>query len=665
MNVFDSTDGTHGRCLYVDADATSDPGPNDLAVSDPDEDGTVEHPYDSIQEAIEMACHSDRIVVLSGTYYETIDFLGKSIHVTGFNPFVEAQRDQPCPVIDGDYRDTVVTFAGGEDLNARLSGFTITRGIGPLAGGILCMGSHPRISNCLIVGNRAHGPGGGGVYCSDSHARFDRCTISGNHGGPMETGFYSIRSSNRVTNSVLWGNRPDDVERAMHGQAPESSTIFMYSVCPFGVKWPGNITCDPCFVSPGYWANVSYPDLPIDVPDTNAVWIEGDYHLEADSPCVNAGDPDVFADLYQSDLDGQPRFAYGRMDMGSDEYVFVGPGYVATYDGTVIPLSQDIGAAHPETTYMGRATLRFDAPERRVLLPLVSAVSKAGGLWTVSLSDEEIGPGQCIGVELTVEGRRVDVHSLEGTFGNTAVAAVEIVDGLEIEFVPIDDPGFPKHGGFRGQMSKFEITNAQYCQYLNQASRAGEIIKYYGSVYDLRDDRYEWPYFDTHARTPTSQITYVDGRYRAVTRDGVSMVNHPVVEVTWLGANAFCRFYGYRLPTEWEWQAVADYDGSYVFGCGTSIDQDRANFWNDATANPHDLSEFPHTSRVGFYPPTGYGLCDMAGNAWEWTDTAISSRYQILCGGAWTEARPQNEVSYRGGFGTLDSFHSIGFRVCR
>ncbi len=665
--------------LYVDADAVSDPGPNDLASSDPDEEGTLEHPYDSIQEAIEVARDGDQIFVLSGTYCETIDFLGKSIHVTGFSPHVEAQRNQPCPIIDGNYQDTVVTFTGGEDDLTQLSGFTITRGKGRDAGGILCLGSHPQISNCLIVGNRATGSGGGGVYCHDSHARFDHCTISGNVAGHAGAGFYSDDSSQGLTNSILWYNEPTDIEYSMLEGSSLPSLFIIYCALPQEVFWATNIRCQPGFVSPGYWASVSTPEVPIDVPGANAIWIAGDYHLMSGSPCVNAGDPKVHLDANELDLDGQPRVAYERVDMGSDEYVCVDPGYVATCNNIVIPLFQDTSAVHPETAYVGRTTLTVDAeptyadrvppivdaPKKKVLLPLVSAMSKAGGFWTVSLSSEEVGPGQCIEVELTVRGTGVDVNSLDSVSYNTVLAAVEVLDGLKIEFVSIGDPGVPEHEGFWGKMSKFEITNAQYCKYLNWTMSADLIVEHYGTVYGVHDTQHFWPYFDTFDKISTSQIAYSEGRFSVIRRDGMSMANHPVVEVSWFGARAFCDSFGYRLPTEWEWQAVADYDGSYVYGCGMSIDQSRANYWDGATANPHGMSEYPHTSRVGYYPSNGYGLHDLAGNVWEWTDTAISSRDRILCGGAWTQASGQNEVSYRGSYNAFDTFHAIGFRVCR
>ena len=72
------------------------------------------------------------------------------------------------------------------------------------------------------------------------------------------------------------------------------------------------------------------------------------------------------------------------------------------------------------------------------------------------------------------------------------------------------------------------------------------------------------------------------------------------------------------MPTEWEWQAVADYDGSYTYGCGITISKSKANYYDAGYANPLGLTSYPYTSPVGYYPAYGYGMCDMAGNANEW-----------------------------------------------
>jgi formylglycine-generating enzyme required for sulfatase activity len=208
-------------------------------------------------------------------------------------------------------------------------------------------------------------------------------------------------------------------------------------------------------------------------------------------------------------------------------------------------------------------------------------------------------------------------------------------------WVYIDDPGVSGHKGFIGQMSKYETTNAQYCEFLNAALAPGDItvgadnIVYGANSSNGGADFVGEPYFDTYAASSHSQITYSGGIFSVRSRDGYDMSNHPVVEVSWYGATAFCDYYGYRLPTEWEWQAVADYNETFTYGCETTINQSKANYWDNGYANPLGLSSFPYTSPVNHYSSYGYGMNDMAGNVWEWTDSILWGSSRVLrAGGA-------------------------------
>ena len=142
------------------------------------------------------------------------------------------------------------------------------------------------------------------------------------------------------------------------------------------------------------------------------------------------------------------------------------------------------------------------------------------------------------------------------------------------------------------------------------------------------------------------------------------MANHPVVGVSWYGARAFCLHYGYSLPTEWEWQAAADYDGSYDYPCGTTIDTSKVNYLQ---ANPLNLSQDPYTTPVDHYPSYGYGLNDMGGNVWEWTSTfdVNMDGSVILRGGAWNSPEDECSVSGHRSLDRAGRTNYNGFRVCR
>jgi len=245
-------------------------------------------------------------------------------------------------------------------------------------------------------------------------------------------------------------------------------------------------------------------------------------------------------------------------------------------------------------------------------------------------------------------------------------------------WVDVNDPGVSEHEGFVGEMSKYETTNAQYCQFLNAALASGDIYVDSNIVYGSNgsnsgaDFAYQ-AYFETIAANDGSQIDHNDasGSFSVRIRDSNDMSNHPVVMVSWYGATAFCNYYGYRLPTEWEWQAVADYDGSYTYGCGTSIDSSKANYYLCCGdfCNPLSLPNHPYTSPVDHYSSYGYGMNDMAGNVWEWTDSCYYAGcdygHRVLRGGGWNNLGYTCTVSHRDGTYPYIPYYYVGFRACR
>ncbi len=98
-------------------------------------------------------------------------------------------------------------------------------------------------------------------------------------------------------------------------------------------------------------------------------------------------------------------------------------------------------------------------------------------------------------------------------------------------------------------------------------------------------------------------------------------LNHPVVQVAWEDAVAYCDWIGGRLPTEAEWEFAArgGLDGkAFVWG-DEQIDPTRANAWDGRFPDRNDqVDGFVRTAPVGSFPPNGHGLFDMAGNVWEW-----------------------------------------------
>jgi hypothetical protein len=273
---------------------------DDNAPGDPAENGSVEHPFDQIQEAIEVAAKGASIIVYPGLYRETIDFLGKSIRLIGME--VNEPAGMAWPVIDGGGADTVVTFAGGEDANCMLVGFTITGGRAQSVGAIRCTASSPTIADCIIVGNRTTDPNGVAVLCRDSTAAFINCTIADNYACEYGSGMCLQNGRVVVANSIIWTTAPTGVI------AKGGDPYIRYSDVKGGWPGRGNVDTDPVFAGTGCWVDRNRPDVVVSPAYPDAVWITGDYHLKSragrwdpatgtwvrdqtSSPCIDAGDP--------------------------------------------------------------------------------------------------------------------------------------------------------------------------------------------------------------------------------------------------------------------------------------------------------------------------------------------------------------------------------------
>ncbi len=259
----------------------------------------------------------------------------------------------------------------------------------------------------------------------------------------------------------------------------------------------------------------------------------------------------------------------------------------------------------------------------------------------------------------------VDLPGVYGTNYRVKVTADDGAGPAGMVWVYINDPGIGGgHEGFNGYMSKYETTNEEYCEYLNAALDSGDVIIQSGEVYGNSGPYDGEIYYDMD--DSDAQISYSGGNFYVETRDGYYMGDHPVVEVSWYGAMAFAGYYGWRLPTEWEWQAVADFDGSYTYGCGITIDHSKANY---DYYNPLGLSSYPYTSPVDYYASYGYGMNDMAGNVWEWTDSCYYANCEyssrVIRGGGWGNDADGCEVSYRYSLSPSFTSISVGFRVCR
>ncbi len=239
-------------------------------------------------------------------------------------------------------------------------------------------------------------------------------------------------------------------------------------------------------------------------------------------------------------------------------------------------------------------------------------------------------------------------------------------------------------------IGKYEITNAEYASALNWANSQGLISRdtfgtpYSGGGTVFLKNAAGIPEALIYLGDSACGIDHVGGIFVPAVRTtsfGLEdMAQHPVHNVTWFGAVAYCNFRsveegvpeaydfanwnlrdanpilggiqlnsGYRLPTEAEWEFAAAWDGTkhFVFGTWTDalIGASRANHRVDGGmyANPMGFTSGALTSRVGWFDgqnvspngsvqteasPSPSGAYDMSGNVWEWcNDWYIDSYY--------------------------------------
>jgi parallel beta-helix repeat protein len=232
------------------------------------------------------------------------NFVGGGICVTGSGSNATIRNNAIKSNTCGDWGGGIALYgAGAVSITGNMiMGNTATGSNG--CGGGISFFSTPggSVTNNVITENGADSAGGG-VCCGVSSPTMVNNTISGNQTSGSGGGIACIWSSVlTVLNTILWMDGPDEVY--VDG---DSNIDITYSDIQGGWTGEGNINADPLFV--GF----------------------RDYHLQAGSPCIDAGTP---SGAPPDDIEGNPRDEFP--DMGAYEYQGVGTGSI---NGTVTDMA--------------------------------------------------------------------------------------------------------------------------------------------------------------------------------------------------------------------------------------------------------------------------------------------------------------------------------------
>ena len=187
--------------------------------------------YSSVQEAIYASESSDTVLVMPGTYYENINFSGKSISLFSLTAITNDPSYTAVTILDGRQQASVIKAVSRE--NIQIIGFTICNGNGNTpnyynsctGGGVDLFHSSALIKNCIIKRNLSSL--GGGISVWSSQLNIINSTIKENIANRVGAGIAMMDTS-----SVTF----DVAERCniYKNMAPYGSDIFKhYRVAPF------------------------------------------------------------------------------------------------------------------------------------------------------------------------------------------------------------------------------------------------------------------------------------------------------------------------------------------------------------------------------------------------------------------------------------------------
>lgn len=216
------------------------------------------------------------------------------------------------------------------------------------------------------------------------------------------------------------------------------------------------------------------------------------------------------------------------------------------------------------------------------------------------------------------------------------------------------------------KMSKYEITNDQFANFLNKKGVGSDGVSTITGANQAQVLIYEsFGSFDWG-------LHYINGKWIPVT----GYEDYPVMAVTWYGACEFATFVGGKIPTEAQWEYACRAGTTTPFNTGNCLTNLQANYkWSTKYGTCYNsITDYPGTTQiVGSYPANAFGLYDMHGNVWEWcseypsceetnpNDPLITSN-PVLRGGSWIRTAKNCRSAYRYYSGPPYNLH-VGIRI--